>query len=175
MRIFNSSDKEDLGMEAHPAEYGMYLSLIKKNNLHIKSKEGYQLAKPSKDNIGLYQLYNLFNDYLKNKKESVSVQEIFNIFSAQPYGVKTGILPLLVSLFYKINEGSLALYNIDETGRESLITEHSQQVAEKFYQLPEEIKIMHVKIEGENKRYLIALKIMLNKTILRKRLKTQRL
>ena len=88
MRIFNSSDKEDLGMESHPAEYGMYLSLIKKNNLHIKTKEGYQLAKPSKDNIGLYQLYNLFNDYLKNKKEPVSIQEIFNIFSAQPYGVK---------------------------------------------------------------------------------------
>ena len=32
MRIFNSSDKENLGMEAHPAEYGMYLSLVKKNN-----------------------------------------------------------------------------------------------------------------------------------------------
>ena len=39
MRIFNSSDKEDLGMESHPAEYGMYLSLIKKNNLHIKIKK----------------------------------------------------------------------------------------------------------------------------------------
>ena len=171
MRIFNSSDKEDLGMESHPAEYGMYLSLIKKNNLHIKTKEGYQLAKPSKDNIGLYQLYNLFNDYLKNKKEPVSIQEIFNIFSAQPYGVKTGILPLLVSLFYKINEGSLALYNIDETGRESLITEHTQQIAEKFYQLPEDIKIMHVKIEGEKQEILNNFKDYVEQNYLKKKIK----
>ena len=67
MRIFNSSDKENLGMEAHPAEYGMYLSLVKKNKLHIKTKDGYQFVKPAKDNDGLYQLFNLFNDYLKKK------------------------------------------------------------------------------------------------------------
>ena len=36
--------------------------------MHIKTKEGYQLAKPSKDNIGLYQLHNLFTDYLKNSQ-----------------------------------------------------------------------------------------------------------
>tara|TARA_B100000686_G_scaffold319002_1_gene369315 strand:- start:456 stop:3830 length:3375 start_codon:yes stop_codon:yes gene_type:complete len=171
MRIFNSSDKENLGMEAHPAEFGMYLSLIKKNNLHVKTKDGYQLLKPAKDNIGLHQLYNLFNDYLKNKKEPVSLQEIFNIFSAQPYGVKTGILPLLVGLFYKINEGSFALYNIDESGRESLITEHTQQIVEKFYQLPEDIKIMHVKIEGEKQEVLNSFKYYVEQNYLKKKIK----
>ena len=79
-------------------------------------------------------------------------------------------MPLLVSLFYKINEGSLALYNIDETGRESLITEHSQQVAEKFYQLPEEIKIMHVKIEGEKQDILNSFKDYVEKNYLKKKI-----
>jgi hypothetical protein len=170
MRIFNSSEKENLGMEAHPAEYGIYLSLVKKNKLHIKTKDGYQFVKPAKDNVGLHQLFNLFNDYLKKKKEPVSLQELFNIFSAQPYGVKTGILPLLVSLFYKINEGSFALYNVDESGRESLITEHAQQVAEKFYQLPEDIKIMHVKIEGEKQEVLDSFKNYVEQSYLKKKI-----
>ena len=170
MRIFNSSEKENLGMEAHPAEYGIYLSLVKKNKLHIKTKDGYQFVKPTKDNVGLHQLFNLFNDYLKKKKEPVSLQELFNIFSAQPYGVKTGILPLLVSLFYKINEGSFALYNVDESGKESLITEHAQQVAEKFYQLPEDIKIMHVKIEGEKQEVLDSFKNYVEQSYLKKKI-----
>ncbi len=167
-RIFNESDKKNLSMEGHPPEFGIYLSLLKKNKLHTKSKDGYQISIPDKTNQGLFKLYNLFNDYLKNKKEPVAVKELFDIFSAPPYGLKTGILPLLISLFYKINEGSLALYNVDETGRESLITEYGQKIAEKFYQLPQDIKIMHVKIEGEKQEILNTFKTYVEKNYIKK-------
>ena len=35
---------KNLGMTGHPSEYGVFLSLIKRNNLHIKNDDGYEFS-----------------------------------------------------------------------------------------------------------------------------------
>ena len=42
--MFNKSNLKDLGMEGHPPEFGIYLSIIKENNLHVKNGDVYELT-----------------------------------------------------------------------------------------------------------------------------------
>ena len=74
---------------------------------------------------------------IKSSKEAISVNEIYDHFTKQPYGIKLGLLPVLVGLFFKANESSCALYTKDELGKQSLVTEFDQKIAESLYHLPE--------------------------------------
>ena len=153
-RIFNDADKENLGMEGHPAEFGLYLSVIKKHHLHKKTINGFEFCAPQKKDGKLFNFYETFNKIIKEKKDPIPLTEIYNFFSKPPYGMKKGLLPLLTATFFKINEGSLAFYNVDDSGRESLITEYDLRICEKFVHIPEDLKIMYVRIEGEKQKIL---------------------
>ena len=153
-RIFNHGDKENLAMEGHPAELGIFLSVIKKHHLHKKTKNGFQFCAPQKKEGKLFDLYETFNKIIKEKKDPVPLTEIYSLFSKPPYGIKMGLLPLLTATFFKINEGSLAFYNVDDSRVESLITDYDPRICEKFVQIPEDLKIMYVRIEGEKKKIL---------------------
>jgi len=64
-RIFNHADKENLGMEGHPAEFGLYLSVIKKHHLHKKTINGFEFSAPQKKEGKLFNFYETFNKIIK--------------------------------------------------------------------------------------------------------------
>ena len=153
-RIFNFSNEKNLGMEGHPSEFGIYLSLIKTNNLHVKKNNEFEFSINNTKNKSIKNLYDEFLKLIKSSKEPVNIADIYLRFAKQPFGIKFGALPLLISIFFKISEGSCALYNKDEQGKENLVTEFNQRIAERLYHLPETLKIMFVKIEGEKQKIL---------------------
>ena len=118
------------------------------------SKNGFEFCAPQKKDGKLFDFYETFKKIIKEKKDPIPLTEIYNFFSKPPYGIKSGLLPLLTAIFFKINEGSLAFYNVDDSRRESLITEYDLRICEKFVHIPEDLKIMYVKIEGEKQKIL---------------------
>jgi len=165
-RVFNYASKENLDMTGHPAELGIYLSVIKKHQLHKKTKNGFEFCAPQKKDNKLFNLYETFNKIVKEKKDPIPLTEIYELFSKAPYGIKSGLLPLLTAIFFKINEGSLAFYNVDDSRVESLITEYDPKICEKFVQIPEDLKIMYVRIEGEKQKILDDFKVYVEKRFL---------
>ena len=153
-RILNNASEKNLGMEGYPAEYGIYLSIIKANKLHKLSKGEFKFVEPSKSNKELSALHNEFNKHIKSKEEPTSLDELYDLFSKQPYGIKKGLIPILLASFYMTNEGSFALYNTDEQGKEFLITDYNKRICERFISTPETLKMMFVKIEGEKQTLL---------------------
>jgi hypothetical protein len=153
-RILNNSSTKNLAMEGYPAEFGLYLSIIKKNNLHKKISNEYKFVSPNKKIKELKSLYEDFIKLIKSKNELVPISELYTLFTKQPYGLKKGLVPILLATFIKINEGLIALYSIDEQQTETLITEYSNRVCERFIYTPESLKIMYVKIEGEKEALL---------------------
>ena len=59
--------------------------------------------------------------------EPTALSELYDLFGKQPYGLKKGLIPILIASFYMTNEGSFALYNTDEQGKEFLITDYDKQ------------------------------------------------
>ena len=148
-KILNNSSEKDLGMEGYPAEYGMYLSIIKANKIHKTVKGEFKFVEPSASMKELNSLYKEFIKCVKSKEEPTALNELYDLFSRQPYGIKKGLIPILLAAFYMTNEGSFALYNTDEQGKEFLITEYDRRICERFITTPETLKMMFVKIEGE--------------------------
>ena len=118
--MFNKGEQKNLGMEGHPPEFGIYLSIIKSNNLHIKKGDEYEFSMEKTKNKNLKQMYQDFLKIIKSSKEAVNVSDIYAHFVQQPYGMKAGMLPILLAVFFKSSEASCAFYNKDEVGRESL-------------------------------------------------------
>jgi len=165
-RVFNNSDLKNLGMEGNPSEFGIYLSLIKSNNLHIKKGDEFVISIENTNNKSIKTIYDEFLKLIKGSKEAVNVSDIYAHFVKQPYGIKIGLLPILIGIFFKATEASCAFYNKDEQGRESLITEFDQKIAERLYHMPETLKIMFVKIEGEKQIILDEFKSYVEKNFL---------
>lgn len=168
--IFNNSNHKNLGMEGHPSEFGIYISLIKSNNLHIKNGDEYEFSFKKTKNNSIKIIYEEFLKLIKNSKEAINISEIYAHFVKQPYGIKLGLLPILLGLFFKANDSSCALYTIDEQGKESLVTDFDQKIAEKLYHLPETLKIMYVKIEGEKQVILDEFKTYVEKSLLKNKI-----
>ena len=164
--IFNNSHQKNLNMSGHPSEYGIYLPIIKSNNLHVKNGDDYEFSLKKTKNNSIKIVYDEFLKLIKDSKEAVSVSEIYAHFVKQPYGIKLGLLPILVGLFFKANESSCALYTKDEQGKQSLVTEFDQKIAERLYHLPETLKIMYVKISGEKQVILDEFKTYVEKNFL---------
>ena len=153
-RILNNSHEKNLGMEGYPAEFGIYLSIIKPNKLHRSIKGDLKFVEPEKSIKELRALYDEFVKCVKSKDGPTPVSELYDLFGKQPFGLKKGLIPILLAVFYMTNEGSFALYNTDEQGKEFLITDYDRRICEKFIHTPESLKMMFVKIEGEKQKLL---------------------
>ena len=87
-KILNNSSEKDLGMEGYPAEYGMYLSIIKANKIHKTVKGEFKFVEPSASMKELNSLYKEFIKCVKSKEEPTALNELYDLFSRQPYGIK---------------------------------------------------------------------------------------
>ena len=51
--MFNKSNLKNLGMEGHPPEFGIYLSIIEANKLHVKNGDEYEFTMDKTKNKNL--------------------------------------------------------------------------------------------------------------------------
>jgi len=153
-------------MEGAPAEFGIYLSIIKSNSLHIKKGESYKFVNPDVKNDSLFKIFKEIKNFLAKQKDPISLLEIYNFLKQPPFGIKSGILPILIACFYKANEDKYALYEKVNNQPESFITEFTEQIADKFCSLPDEIKIIFVQMSVAKNKLLEQFKIYVEKEIL---------
>ena len=147
-RMLNNADEENLGFEGAPVEFGIYLSVIAANQLHVKKNGQYVFQNPSKSQKGFYDVFEFIKNFLKEKDHPIKLIEIYSELRKPPFGIKAGILPLILIAFFKANEEHYALYeNYDQQG-DTFLTEYSPQTIDRIFQIPEDVKIMHVKISG---------------------------
>ena len=92
--------KARLGFEKnYPAALGMLSSLLVGTGLYREVGSSWEFCKPDpkKDSARLSSLWQATEEYLKQaKSEVVSVGEIYEIWSRRPFGVKKGVMPVLM-------------------------------------------------------------------------------
>ena len=104
----------------------IYLSIIKANKLqNIKGE--FRFVELDKSIKELHALYNEFFKHLKNKDTPTSLIDLYELFQKQPFGLKKGLIPVLLATFFMTKHGSFALYNTDEQGKEFLVTDYDRK------------------------------------------------
>jgi len=110
-------DVEAFGITGFPPEMSMYLTLFAgPHRLHGKLKGTWTLLEPAKtSSIGsIGPAWHCIQDYLSSRSgERFPLEELYDLLKSPPYGIKLGVIPILVLHFLTIRGESFALYEND--------------------------------------------------------------
>ena len=118
-RILESPTKHLLGMDPDkkPPEMSMYMSVLQNGGLHIDTATGSKFVLPTKtkDKLTLLPTFTYLKSKIKNRSDKpVSVSALLRELSMPPFGIRNGLAPLLLAIFYTINERNIAV-GLDKT------------------------------------------------------------
>lgn len=111
-RMLSSEAEQDLGIEGYPAEKGLYLTCIKATGIHTKgvTDNVWKFLPPTKNERNLHYLWDQTLKLIESKDQKVKVSDIYDLWQKPPFGVKTGLLPVLFWAFYLSYKSKLGLY-----------------------------------------------------------------
>lgn len=143
-----------LNIKKHPAEYGMYASILQATGIHRPlddSSEHWHFARPiSPEHPGCVAVWDEITDALQAARgQRVSVQKLYDKLSSPPYGVRGGLVPIFLFAVYKSAEDEIAFY---ESG--TFIPVIDFQTIERFLKSPEKFEMQWVEIKGSRAELL---------------------
>ncbi len=127
----------DLGFEGYPAAMGLYLTVIKPFGIHRQGEDGrFGFYAPSHDGQGAtlrpsWDLLETAND--------ITLDMIYNRWAKTPFGLKLGVMPVLVLANLIANRHRLAVYldGVFQTGLDEVFVD-------KLLQKPGDIRLRRV-------------------------------
>lgn len=111
-RMLDHEGSEHLGIEGFPAERGLYETLLRSTGVHRQDADGnWRFLPPDDfDEAQLADLWRATNNLFTNASSRVAMSEILSLWSAPPYGVRSGIQPVLFVAFMLAHKSNVAVY-----------------------------------------------------------------
>ena len=148
-RMLLNASEENLGIEGHPPELSMYLSVLDATKLHRSIKGERQIAAPTPTSIfrEIWSSFDLlFNE---NQNESLTLKVIYETFRKPPFGVREGLLPVILFSYLLVNKETAFLYE-DGTFIPAIEKDHVQR----FLSRPQTFKVQKLAINAPAKAAL---------------------
>lgn len=146
--LFEAADKPLLGIDPAkaPPEKSMYLSVIQKGGLHIKNGDVFALRepRPGKDPLNLSPALTWLVGQVESARGNrVSVADLMTGLRSRPYGVRAGVVPLLLAIVLRTRAHELAVY---EQG--TFLHKFGPSDFLRLTKVPVHFEIQHCRVEG---------------------------
>lgn len=147
-RMFTHASAPFLGMNPNkkPPEMSMYLSVLRETGLHRQLGESWRIAEPHHraDQACILPVMSRIRDIVQKQPDSrVGMPALFEELRKPPYGVRDGIIPLLLTAFAAAHSSDIAFYK-DGT----FIREMSGEAMLILTKAPERFEIQYCRIAG---------------------------
>ncbi|MGA1840965.1 MAG: hypothetical protein ACMUIU_10100 [bacterium] len=147
-KMFESTAKPYLGMlpEKKPPEMSLYLSFLKKSNLHRETENGCDLLLPDKkeDHCNFRPVFKKISDLIKNEKNpKINLSEVYSELIRPPFGIREGLLPLFIAAFSIMHDSETAFYENDV-----FMKEITGEDFRRLIKTPESFDIQYCNISG---------------------------
>ncbi len=149
-RIVLHPNAVDFGMEPtkKPPEKSMYLSALKASNIHVEVDGTWTLAIPEAgketDPCNVRPALEYIREKLYGNPDSrIPIQQIYTELSAQPFGIRLGVLPLFLAIVTAIHQHEIAYY---ETG--TFVAEVNGDMFRRLAKAPERFDVQFCRVEG---------------------------
>lgn len=111
-RMVLNEGQPRLGIDGFPAEGGLFASVLEATGLYAETASGWRFVVPEdEDRYRLRPLWDVATDHIRrNSNRTIAISELYDLWRAQPYGVKDGLLPLLAVAFILSRKDNLAAY-----------------------------------------------------------------
>ena len=151
--MLDYSDKQNLDITGFPPEMSMYISCLKSTNLHIEKDGEWQWSMPSDSK--LRGLFDTTTDYLKNNAgEKINLGDIESMWSGAPYGLSSGVFPILVFSYLQTLGQNIAFYEKAMSGDFEFISEPDVDYVLKLQKSPKELAVKFIRLEDKDKEWL---------------------
>ncbi len=116
--MLNHTDEKDLGLDKYPPEKSIYLSILQKSGLHRPKQDNifttvWHFAPPEKDKdyCNLHPTWEKIELFFKKSEaKPISLTQLAQELSNAPYGLKAGLIPIIIITAYFVYQNELALY-----------------------------------------------------------------
>jgi hypothetical protein len=143
--MFERPDRESLGFEGNPPERSMYETLLKASRLHRKQGGTLGFYPPdAKADPAVRQMWRAIEAFLAETDNGrKSVEGLFALLRRPPFGLKDGVLPVLLAAVLAHGQSQLALY---EEG--TFVPRPNAAVFERLFHSPEKFELQRFRITG---------------------------
>lgn len=148
-RMFTNSKSPWLGMDPgrKPPEMSMYLSMLLRTGIHQQHGDTWKIGEPHHrrdGNCNVLPTLRRIREIVRKEPDSrVNVAVLFEELHRMPFGVRDGVIPLLITVFAIAHEQEVAFYKDGTFLRE--MTGEAMLVLTKA---PDRFEIQYCKIEG---------------------------
>ena len=112
-RMLSNEGEESLGIEGFPAERGLYETLLNATGLHRKDPQtgAWGFMAPAQGYGGSFlPLWQATRDLFAGPEAKIEMREIEKIWAAPPFGLRTGLRPVVLTAFLLAHKGNVAVY-----------------------------------------------------------------
>lgn len=133
-----------LGIAGNGPEYSMFESVLVQTGLYVESEDGWVFSRPPENDDGIYHVWVAIEDFCKKaSKEPKNISALYDLLEKPPYGVKQGIIPVLLLSVLIYQCEYLSVYQ-DGTFIPVLGPEHFELLVKK----PERFSVKYFEISG---------------------------
>jgi hypothetical protein len=157
-RMLTHAHLPRLGYEAFPPDAGIYFSILQATTLQREEEGVWAFRAPAKSGGGgsVRALWKAADKKVKQAESSTSLRDLYQTWREPPFGVKSGVLPILALTYFLANRASLALYH-DEV----FIPEIGEIHVDEWLQDPGRIKWKFFEIDNAKEDVLEAVAVCL--------------
>lgn len=114
-RLFEQEVQPNLGMNDErraPPEKAVYLSVIRSAGLHVESGNAWALTRPTEhDPKNFAPTFEELDGFLEScGTAGAQVPDIIERLQQPPFGIRAGLLPLILAIYMRLNRSELAVY-----------------------------------------------------------------
>ena len=156
--MVSQAGRERLGFDGYPAEAGLFHSIILEGGLYQQVADGsWSFSEPGKegalDKLNLAPIWSAADEFLEQKSDGlVELTEIYDCWAKPPYGLKSGLIPLMFVTYLMTRSDRLAFYR--DTVFQVSITDVDIEVLTSD---PRQIHVRKLSIDDSSKELMAAL------------------
>lgn len=153
--MLNCENKENLGITGHPPELSMYVSCLKKTDIHTFKAERSVHWHSENANPKLAKLFDTAFDFLEQRAGSnVRLSEIIELWTKAPYGVTQGVAPIFLLAFLRSLGQKIAFYEKDLGGEFAFIAKPDVDYVYKLIKNPHDLAVKFIKLANSERQWL---------------------
>ena len=160
--ILQHGDKENLGIEGFPPEMAIYRGVLRSTGIHARGDaDAWTYKAPTRKNSGLHATWREIEKILESAVDSPrQISDVVDVLSAPPYGLRSGVIPILLFVVFASRRHSVALY--DGT---TFIREWAPEVVEKLLKSPDRFFFRYIALTGRRALVMSKLSKELEKSL----------
>lgn len=140
--MIENAGEPRLGIVGNGPEYSMFESVLIQTGLYVESDGGWVYSRPPRNNGGIYDAWIAIENFCKSAEiEPKNIGLLYDLLEAPPYGVKKGIIPVLLLSVLLYHNEFLSIYVdgsfIPVLGPEhfELLVKKSERFAVKYFEV----------------------------------------